>query len=286
MPRRPILLALAIALLTTGAILLLVRAAQPGTPADVRAAVGQPAPAIKGTTLDGTAFDIAAFAGKPVVVNFWGPSCVPCRDEFPLLAAKLAEHAPDGLTVVGVLTDDPVEPARDFVRSTGRAGRPSSIPTRRCARRTASPAGRRRTSSIGRACCARSRSARCATPTSSASTRRSRDERRRPAGRRRRTGQALRTTNRPRRRVAGGPCRRAGRPARPQRRGQDDDGRDRRGLPAGGWRTRPGARGGSGHRWPGASGARRPDAPGRRDRPAGGAARDPAPVRPLPRRAT
>ncbi len=102
-------------LLTTGAVLLLVRAAQPGTPADVRASVGQPAPAITGTTLDGAAFDLAAFAGKPVVVNFWGPSCVPCRDEFPLLAAKLAEHAADGLTVVGVLTDDPVEPARDFV---------------------------------------------------------------------------------------------------------------------------------------------------------------------------
>ena len=60
-----------------------------------------------------------AFAGKPVVVNFWGPCCVPCRDEFPLLEAKLAEHAADGLTVVGVLTDDPVEPARDFVAEYG-----------------------------------------------------------------------------------------------------------------------------------------------------------------------
>jgi cytochrome c biogenesis protein CcmG, thiol:disulfide interchange protein DsbE len=50
------------------------------------------------------------------VINFWGPSCVPCREEFPLLASKLREHAADGLAVVGVLTDDPVVPAQDFVR--------------------------------------------------------------------------------------------------------------------------------------------------------------------------
>ena len=60
-----------------------------------------------------------SLAGKPVLINFWGPSCVPCRDEFPLLEAKLAQHAADGLTVVGVLTDDPPEPARDFVSQYG-----------------------------------------------------------------------------------------------------------------------------------------------------------------------
>ena len=113
MPRRPILLALLIAALTTAGVLLLVRAGS--GQGEGRAAVGSAAPAIVGTTLDGAAFDLASRAGKPVVVNFWGPSCVPCRDEFPLLEAKLAEHATAGLTVVGVLTDDPVEPARDFV---------------------------------------------------------------------------------------------------------------------------------------------------------------------------
>ncbi|MEA2610663.1 MAG: cytochrome c biosis protein CcmG, thiol:disulfide interchange protein DsbE [Chloroflexota bacterium] len=115
MPRRPILLALLIAALTTGGVLLLVRAGSGQT--DARVAVGSPAPAIAGSTLDGAAFDPATMHGKPVVINFWGPSCVPCRDEFPLLAAKLAQHAADGFTVVGVLTDDPVQPARDFVAS-------------------------------------------------------------------------------------------------------------------------------------------------------------------------
>jgi cytochrome c biogenesis protein CcmG/thiol:disulfide interchange protein DsbE len=115
MSRRPILLALLIASLTTLGLLLFVRSAGDGP----RAAVGDTAPAIVGTTLDGTTFDLAALRGRPVVVNFWGPSCVPCRDEFPLLAAKLAEHAADGLSVVGVLTDDPPEPARAFVAQYG-----------------------------------------------------------------------------------------------------------------------------------------------------------------------
>ena len=111
MPRRPILLGLLVAVLTTAAILLVVRIGPGGD----KAAVGSAAPAIVGTTLDGARFDLAALAGKPVIVNFWGPSCVPCRDEFPLFESKLTQHAADGLVVVGVLTDDPVEPARDFV---------------------------------------------------------------------------------------------------------------------------------------------------------------------------
>ena len=113
MPRRPILLALLVAGVTTVGILLLVRVGQGST------LVGTQAPQIVGTTLDGAAFDLGDLAGKPVMINFWGPSCVTCRDEFPLLKAKLAAHAADGLTIVGVLTDDPVEPARDFVAAYG-----------------------------------------------------------------------------------------------------------------------------------------------------------------------
>jgi cytochrome c biogenesis protein CcmG, thiol:disulfide interchange protein DsbE len=115
--RRPILLALLLAGLTTAGVLLFVRAGQDASAE--RASVGGVAPGIVGTTLDGSAFDLAALRGKPVIVNFWGPSCVPCRDEFPLLGTKLAAHAADGLVVVGILTDDPPEPARDFIAEYG-----------------------------------------------------------------------------------------------------------------------------------------------------------------------
>ena len=39
---------------------------------------------------------------------------MPCRDEFPQFVQKLEQHRGDGLAIVGVLTDDPVEPARQF----------------------------------------------------------------------------------------------------------------------------------------------------------------------------
>ena len=86
---------------------------------EVRAALDGPAPAIVGTTLEGEPFDLAAYAGRPVIVNFWGPSCVPCRDEFPLLIEKSIAHEADGLAIVGVLTDDPPEPARRFAADYG-----------------------------------------------------------------------------------------------------------------------------------------------------------------------
>ena len=74
---------------------------------------------IVGTTLDGQAFDLASLRGRPVIVNFWGPSCVPCRDEFPLLRDKIGDHAADGLAVVGVLMFDAPAPARDFITQYG-----------------------------------------------------------------------------------------------------------------------------------------------------------------------
>ncbi|HEX4898648.1 MAG TPA: TlpA disulfide reductase family protein [Candidatus Limnocylindrales bacterium] len=76
---------------------------------------GRPAPAFAGTTLDGDALSLADLHGRPVIVNFWGPSCVPCREEFPLFRSKLAEHAADGLAIVGILMFDPPAPARDFI---------------------------------------------------------------------------------------------------------------------------------------------------------------------------
>jgi cytochrome c biogenesis protein CcmG, thiol:disulfide interchange protein DsbE len=108
-----VLVALGLALATTLVIL--------GTGVVSRAPqfVGNPAPAIASTTLDGAAFNLASLRGRPVIVNFWGPSCVPCRDEFPLFKAKLAAHAADGLAIVGVLTYDGPDDAKAFIARYG-----------------------------------------------------------------------------------------------------------------------------------------------------------------------
>ncbi len=83
------------------------------------ARTGEPAPALAGTTLDGGHLDLADLRGRPVIVNFWASWCVPCREEFPLLAAALREHAAEGLAIVGVLFKDEAEPARRFIAEEG-----------------------------------------------------------------------------------------------------------------------------------------------------------------------
>lgn len=116
-PIRPIGVLLLVAILAAAAVVIAVQAGRAGSAGPV--AVGQPVPNVAGTTLTGQPFDLAALRGRPVVVNFWGPSCVPCRTEFPLLAAKATAHQADGLIIVGVLMDDPVEPARAFAAQYG-----------------------------------------------------------------------------------------------------------------------------------------------------------------------
>ena len=82
-------------------------------------APGRAAPAFAGTTLDGAALSLASLRGRPVIVNFWGPSCVPCRDEFPLFIDELTKHAADELAIVGVLMFDAPAPARAFMADYG-----------------------------------------------------------------------------------------------------------------------------------------------------------------------
>jgi cytochrome c biogenesis protein CcmG/thiol:disulfide interchange protein DsbE len=111
------LLGLLVAVIATAGVLAVAAAIRSGSTPGI--AKDSPAPAVAGITLDGKPFDLAALAGRPVVLNFWGPNCVPCQDEFPLLESKLAQHASEGLAVVGVLMDDPPDPARAFVAEYG-----------------------------------------------------------------------------------------------------------------------------------------------------------------------
>ena len=115
--RRPIVFAIAVALVVTLGVIGFVAVTRPADTSPI--AKGEPAPDIIGTTLDGAPFRLADLRGKPVIVNFWGPTCVPCRDEFPLLKSKLAEHGVDGLVVVGILMADPPDLARTFIAEQG-----------------------------------------------------------------------------------------------------------------------------------------------------------------------
>ncbi len=64
--------------------------------------VNQPAHPFVLRTLDGGRFDLAAYRGKVVLVNFWGTWCIPCKQETPALAAADDKLRSQGLVIVGV----------------------------------------------------------------------------------------------------------------------------------------------------------------------------------------
>jgi cytochrome c biogenesis protein CcmG/thiol:disulfide interchange protein DsbE len=69
--------------------------------------VGGPAPAATLVTLDGQRISTSELLGHVVILTFWATWCGPCREELPLLSAYAAQHAADGLTVLGFALDSP-----------------------------------------------------------------------------------------------------------------------------------------------------------------------------------
>jgi cytochrome c biogenesis protein CcmG/thiol:disulfide interchange protein DsbE len=81
--------------------------------------VGDVAPQIEGTTLDGASFDLRAERGNWVVVNFFASWCVGCRVEHPELVAFTERHVDDGVKLVSVMFGDTVENASAFFAELG-----------------------------------------------------------------------------------------------------------------------------------------------------------------------
>ncbi|HTP39149.1 MAG TPA: TlpA disulfide reductase family protein [Steroidobacteraceae bacterium] len=69
--------------------------------------MGWPAPAATLTTLDGSRIATPDLIGQVVILTFWATWCSPCRKELPLLSAYAAEHAAQGLRVLGFSLDTP-----------------------------------------------------------------------------------------------------------------------------------------------------------------------------------
>jgi cytochrome c biogenesis protein CcmG/thiol:disulfide interchange protein DsbE len=114
---RFVVLAASAALVVTVAVLLALRG---GAPAPTRARL-LPASPTQLPSADPTTFRrlLAQLKGKPVVVNFWGSWCGPCRQEAPRLAAAAREFS-GRVQFLGVdVLETSRTPARAFIREFG-----------------------------------------------------------------------------------------------------------------------------------------------------------------------
>jgi cytochrome c biogenesis protein CcmG/thiol:disulfide interchange protein DsbE len=69
--------------------------------------VGAAAPAATLVALDGQRIDTSELLGRVVILTFWATWCGPCREELPLLSSYAAQHAAEGLVVLGFALDSP-----------------------------------------------------------------------------------------------------------------------------------------------------------------------------------
>ncbi len=69
------------------------------------------------TGLDGATSDVAAFVGKPLVVNLWATWCSPCQRELPMLAS--AARANPGVTFLFVSQGEPAARVRRYLQQHG-----------------------------------------------------------------------------------------------------------------------------------------------------------------------
>ncbi len=68
--------------------------------------LGKPAPAFGLVNAQGDTVTLKSFAGRPIIINFWAPWCLPCIKEFPAenrLAEKYSK--PGGLVVINICVD-------------------------------------------------------------------------------------------------------------------------------------------------------------------------------------
>ena len=79
------------------------------------------APEIRATLYTGEEVQLSSLRGNPVVVNFWFPSCPPCRAEMPDLEEVWQQYKGQGVEFIGIqlLGLDTEEEGKQFVQEIG-----------------------------------------------------------------------------------------------------------------------------------------------------------------------
>lgn len=73
------------------------------------------APDFSLTLFDGNSFQLGAYRGKSVLINFLASWCAPCREEIPILNQVYREYKQRGVVFVGIAVNDTEDKAKQFV---------------------------------------------------------------------------------------------------------------------------------------------------------------------------
>lgn len=74
------------------------------------------APSLVLKTLEGDIFDIAAYRGRVVIVNFWATWCAPCLKEMPVLEKAWESLQKDNVLLVAVNLGDTPDKIQRFLK--------------------------------------------------------------------------------------------------------------------------------------------------------------------------
>lgn len=80
---------------------------------------GDKAPPFQVGDLEGGRRSLSEWAGKPLVLNFWGTFCPPCTEEMPALQRQSAKWAERGVGVVGMNLGENAVTVRSFIQQYG-----------------------------------------------------------------------------------------------------------------------------------------------------------------------